>query len=183
MTRPSQTRVFWRFSREKEKTRIKSQGLESESFNESFCEKEKIGHIVLRKQILCTKLGRQLALFATVHIVWRSRRRKRHAIGQFKHCFGPNTGLFSNESFFRQTGLWLESDSDEYLPQRPKDSCSSEHDFSVFDPTLAQTPTQTPSCRQSILTIETAEKTRFLFSLFEAIGQEKGQYAKFKYVR
>jgi hypothetical protein len=36
MTRPSQTRVFWRFMREKEKARINSQGLESQSFKESF---------------------------------------------------------------------------------------------------------------------------------------------------
>jgi hypothetical protein len=60
MTRPSQSRVFWRFSWEKEKTRIKSQGLESESFNESFREKEKIGHIVLKKQICVQNWGNNL---------------------------------------------------------------------------------------------------------------------------
>jgi hypothetical protein len=36
-------------------------------------------------------------------------------------------------------GLRLESDSDESLTQRPKDSCSSEHDFSALDPTLVET--------------------------------------------
>jgi hypothetical protein len=46
-TRPSQTRVFSRFLREREKTRIKSQGLESDSLQESFQEKEKIGHLVV----------------------------------------------------------------------------------------------------------------------------------------
>jgi hypothetical protein len=40
-------------------------------------------------------------------------------------------------SHFFKIMLALEPDSDEPLTQRPKDSRSSEHDFSVLDPTLA----------------------------------------------
>jgi hypothetical protein len=44
--------------------------------------------------------------------------------------------LFRNESFYGKLGLGLESDSDESLTQKAKDSRSSEHDFFALDPTL-----------------------------------------------
>jgi hypothetical protein len=49
------------------------------------------------------------------------------------------TALFSNESFYGKLGLGLESDLDESSTQMAKDSRSSEHDFSMLDPTLLPT--------------------------------------------
>ena len=135
-------RVFSWFLREKEKTRIFGQGLESESFHESFPDGIKIAPKVSQTHAQPIIVFFWLKCCLKLKSLERDSKKYWHRVtnwanfSSLPHFLGANTGLFGCESFFRKLGLWLESDSDESSTRRPKDSRSSEHDLFALDPTL-----------------------------------------------